>query len=118
MLLPCARASNPARVVQTLAHVLAAKQTLAAFQALLANKDWLNAAEALAHAESLAGAAQQPQLRCLESFADEVSSCRAQLQVEVAHAMTEAAALAAIAEVTEHAAAVLHVRHSLPLYGA
>lgn len=96
-------------LLQTLGHALAAKQTLAAFQALLSNKDWLSAAEALAHAEALAAAAGHPALRCLASFEDEVSSCRAQQQVELVHAVTEAATLPAMAEVTEHAAAVLNV---------
>jgi hypothetical protein len=96
--------------MQILEQVLHLKQTLLAFQTLLANKDWIGATEGLQHAARMHAAEKMPALRCLASLPEELSRCKAQLQVDVVQALQEAASFPAVLEVTHFAAGVLKVR--------
>jgi hypothetical protein len=95
--------------LQILEHVLEAKQTLLAFQTLLANKDWVGACEGLEHAAHMHATKQVPGLRCFATFAEEIVSCKEQLRVDLLHALQESAMFPAISEVTNFAAGVLKV---------
>ena len=98
--------------LQGLEHALEAQQTLAAFQAFVEAKDWLHAAESLAHAAALSsgdGAVLPRRPRCVHSLQDNVASCKEQLRVELVYVMREAAQPLCMTDVMEACASRLKV---------